>query len=446
MKGRLRLIDPHIRFRPLQHLPLKEPNLHANALPRYAVDSTLNTLQDDRKSMTSVAVSVDELWKQFRLYYEKNQYLKTAVLHGGRSKYEEFWALQDVSFEINQGSTFGIIGSNGSGKSTLLKCLTGILTPDRGNITVNGRIAALLELGAGFHPEMSGRENIFLNGAILGMTAKEIQRKLEEIIDFAGLENFIDTPVKHYSSGMAVRLGFAVAINVEPEILIIDEVLAVGDTAFQQKCMEKIEGFKKEGKTIILVSHGLGQVAQICDSVAWIEKGLLKQVGKSFDVVNNYNAIAHNAQPTDDSELGQRWGSGEVSINKITVLSGSDAIQNYFETGSDLTIEIELDSSRVLENCNVVARLTHLHGTEVWATSTENQEVRIPIRIGSQKVTLNIKDLPLLEGTFDLSVSVSEQGFTNEFDHWEKRIRFNVHQNQNFDIGLVRIKSNWSVS
>jgi ABC-2 type transport system ATP-binding protein len=293
---------------------------------------------------------------------------------------------------------------------------------------------------------MSGRENIFLNGAILGMTAKEIQRKLEEIIDFAGLENFIDTPVKHYSSGMAVRLGFAVAINVEPEILIIDEVLAVGDTAFQQKCMEKIEGFKKEGKTIILVSHGLGQVAQICDSVAWIEKGLLKQVGKSFDVVNNYNAIAHNAQPTDDSELGQRWGSGEVSINKITVLSGSDAIQNYFETGSDLTIEIELDSSRVLENCNVVARLTHLHGTEVWATSTENQEVRIPIRIGSQKVTLNIKDLPLLEGTFDLSVSVSEQGFTNEFDHWEKRIRFNVHQNQNFDIGLVRIKSNWSVS
>ena len=193
--------------------------------------------------MTSTAVSVEGLWKQFRLYYDKNQYLKTAILQGSRSRYEEFWALQDISFEVKQGSTFGIIGSNGSGKSTLLKCLTGILSPDRGQIHVNGRIAALLELGAGFHPEMSGRENIFLNGAILGMTSKEIQRKLDEIIDFAGLEHFIDTPVKNYSSGMTVRLGFAVAINVDPEILIIDEVLAVGDVAFQQKCLEKIEDF-----------------------------------------------------------------------------------------------------------------------------------------------------------------------------------------------------------
>jgi ABC-type polysaccharide/polyol phosphate transport system ATPase subunit len=396
--------------------------------------------------MTSPAVSVDGLWKQFRLYYEKNQYLKTAVLHGSRSKFEEFWALRDVSFDIKQGSTFGIIGSNGSGKSTLLKCLTGILTPDLGHIHVNGRIAALLELGAGFHPEMSGRENIFLNGAILGMTSKEIQRKLEEIIDFAGLENFIDTPVKNYSSGMTVRLGFAVAINVEPEILIIDEVLAVGDTAFQQKCLEKIEGFKKEGRTIILVSHGLGQVAQICDTVAWIEKGVLKEVGKALDVVDNYNALSHDAKPIDDGEIGQRWGNGEISITNVNITNTTGAIGNYYETGSDIDISIELNSSRVLENCNIAVRFTHLHGTEVWATSTEQQEVRMPIKIGVQNVTLSVKELPLLAGTFDLSVSISEKAALNEFDHWEKRIRFNVHQNHIFDTGLVRIKSVWKNS
>ncbi|MFN5115504.1 MAG: ABC transporter ATP-binding protein, partial [Acidimicrobiaceae bacterium] len=199
--------------------------------------------------MTKPAISVDNISKKFRLYHEKNQFLKSAVLRGKRASFDEFWALEEVSFEVPQGSTFGIIGSNGSGKSTLLKCLAGILSPDIGSISVNGRVAALLELGAGFHPEMTGRENIFLNGAILGMTQKELLRKLDAIIGFAGLEEFIDTPVKNYSSGMTVRLGFAIAINVDPEILIIDEVLAVGDSSFQQKCHEKIEDFKHEGRT-----------------------------------------------------------------------------------------------------------------------------------------------------------------------------------------------------
>jgi ABC-2 type transport system ATP-binding protein len=182
--------------------------------------------------MSTSAVSVNEVWKNFRLYHEKNQYLKTALLKGRRSRFDEFWALQDISFEVPEGSTFGIIGSNGSGKSTMLKCLAGILHPDKGSVTVNGRIAALLELGAGFHPELSGRENVFLNGAILGMTQHELEKSFDDIVDFAGLGEFIDNPVKNYSSGMVVRLGFAVAISVEPEILIIDEVLAVGDEEF----------------------------------------------------------------------------------------------------------------------------------------------------------------------------------------------------------------------
>ena len=175
--------------------------------------------------MSEIAVAVDSLWKSYRLYHERNQYLKAAILKGRRARYEEFWALKDVSFEVPTGSTFGVIGANGSGKSTLLKCLAGILIPEKGSLRVNGRISALLELGAGFHPELSGRENVFLNGAILGLSKKEIAARFDDIVDFAGLADFIDTPVKNYSSGMFVRLGFAVAANVEPEVLLVDEVL-----------------------------------------------------------------------------------------------------------------------------------------------------------------------------------------------------------------------------
>ncbi|MGA1516078.1 MAG: ABC transporter ATP-binding protein, partial [Ilumatobacteraceae bacterium] len=210
--------------------------------------------------MSAPAVAVHDLWKSFRLYHERNQFLKAAILRGRRARYEEFWALKDVSFEVPVGTTFGVIGSNGSGKSTLLKCLAGILVPERGSVEISGRISALLELGAGFHPELSGRENVFLNGAILGLSKKEIAARFDSIVDFAGLEDFIDTPVKNYSSGMFVRLGFAVAAHVEPEVLLVDEVLSVGDEAFQRKSAEKIEQFRREGRTIVFVSHGLGQV------------------------------------------------------------------------------------------------------------------------------------------------------------------------------------------
>lgn len=395
--------------------------------------------------MTAPAISVEQLWKQFRLYYDKNQYLKTAILQGRRAKYEEFWALKDVSFEVPEGSTFGIIGSNGSGKSTMLKCLTGILTPDKGNLRVNGKIAALLELGAGFHPDLSGRENIYLNGAILGMTSKEIHRKLDEIVEFAGLSQFIDTPVKNYSSGMTVRLGFAIAINVEPEILIIDEVLAVGDTAFQQKCLEKIEDFRSDGRTIVIVSHGLGQVAQICDSVAWIEKGELKEVGDAQSVVSNYNALSHEALPTLPNEIGQRWGSGEVSISAVELSGKSGSVQNQFHNGDSVSIVIKYVSQISLDNASVSVRLNHLHGTDIWGTSTESKSVLVPIRIGDGQIRLTIDHLPLLEGTYDLSVVIADHSAIHEYDHWEKRIRIDVIQNGTFDTGIVDIKSQWQI-
>ena len=239
--------------------------------------------------------------------------------------------------------TFGIIGANGSGKSTLLKCPAGILSPDAGSLTVNGRLSVLLELGAGFHPEMSGRENIFLNGPILGMTNKEIELRFDDIVDFAGLGAFIDTPVKNFSSGMVVRLGFAIAANVEPEILLIDEVLAVGDASFQQRCFEKIESFRQDGRTISLVSHGLSQVEQLCNTVAWLEKGKLRSIGDGYKIVGEYQGVSHNAKVRVEGQIGERWGSGEAEITKVELLDQELNPKEMFVTGRPLTIRINLD-------------------------------------------------------------------------------------------------------
>ena len=240
--------------------------------------------------MTEIAVSVDHVSKKFRLYHERNQTLKSAVMRGRTSRHEEFWALKDVTFDVEAGQTYGIIGSNGSGKSTLLKCLAKIYWPTSGTITYNGRMASLLEVGSGFHFELSGRENIYLNGSILGMSKREITEKFDSIVEFSGVERFIDQPVKNYSSGMYVRLGFSVAIHVDPDILVVDEVLSVGDEEFQHKSFDKFLDLKRAGKTIILVSHGLDVVADICDQVSWIEKGVLQMSGPAPDVVAAYRA------------------------------------------------------------------------------------------------------------------------------------------------------------
>lgn len=238
--------------------------------------------------MTEPAIEVRNVSKKFRLYKERNQSLKSALLRGKASIHEDFWALKNVSLEIQPGETFGLIGNNGSGKSTLLKCLAKILYPNSGDIVMRGRVAALLEVGSGFHPELSGRENIYLNGSILGMSKKEIQSKFDAIVDFSGVREFIDQPVKNYSSGMYVRLGFSVAIHVNPDILLVDEVLAVGDESFQTKCFEKFREFRAAGKTVIIVSHALGSMVKMCDRVAWIDQGSLHTVGKPDDVVAAY--------------------------------------------------------------------------------------------------------------------------------------------------------------
>ena len=240
--------------------------------------------------MSDWAVCVNEVSKRFRLYHERNQSLKSAILRGRTSKHEDFWALKDISFDVIEGQTHGLIGSNGSGKSTLLKCLAKIYWPTSGTIEYRGRMASLLEVGSGFHLELSGRENIYLNGSILGMSKKEIDSKFDEIVDFSGVERFLDQPVKNYSSGMYVRLGFSIAINVDPDILVVDEVLSVGDEEFQRKSFQKFLEFKKRGKTVILVTHTMPVVEDICDSVTWINGGVMMQTGPAAQVVKNYQS------------------------------------------------------------------------------------------------------------------------------------------------------------
>jgi ABC-2 type transport system ATP-binding protein len=244
--------------------------------------------------MSVLAVDIQDVWKKFRLYHERNQSLKSAFMRRRTSTHEDFWALQGISLEIKQGTTHGLIGRNGSGKSTLLKCLAKIYWPTSGDIRYHGSMASLLEVGSGFHLELSGRENIYLNGSILGMSKKAIDQKFDEIVDFSGIERFLDQPVKNYSSGMYVRLGFSIAINVEPDILVVDEVLSVGDAEFQEKSIKKFADFKKQGRTIIVVSHSMALMDQLCDRITWIDSGKVITTGKSSSVIEKYLKAQHH--------------------------------------------------------------------------------------------------------------------------------------------------------
>src|SRR3954463_1956553 len=266
--------------------------------------------------MKDIALEVRNVTKTFKLHHEKTNSLKQLIASRGRSRYDEFVALDDVTFDVREGEVFGVIGHNGSGKSTLLKCMAGILQPNSGSVHVSKRMSALLELGAGFHPELSGRDNVFLNAAILGMSRRDIAVRFDEIVEFSGLESFIDAPVKTYSTGMYVRLAFAVAINVDPQLLIIDEILAVGDVTFQQKCLEKFVDFRNEGRTIVLVTHAMNSVKDMCDRAIWLTHGVVSGEGDPADLVERYTeTMLGDRDRGEDGRL--RRGSGEMQITHV---------------------------------------------------------------------------------------------------------------------------------
>ena len=361
--------------------------------------------------MSSAAITVTGVSKRFRLYHEHNQSLKATVLRRRRVTFEEYWALTDVSLEVQAGETVGLIGENGSGKSTLLKCMAKILRPDKGEIQVNGKVSALLELGAGFHPELSGRENVYLNGSILGVGKKELDRKFDEIVDFAGLGRFIDTPVKSYSSGMYVRLGFSVAINVNPDVLLVDEVLAVGDEQFQRRCNEKFAELRSHGSTIVLVSHTLPLVRKLCEKVALLHEGSLVEYGPASDVIDDYLG---EVDSREDSVAAEPTGEPAAEADPLEVRAQVDGIElldpsggsTTAATGAPVTFRIRYSTKEPLDDAVFRLWFDRKDGLHVATASTRDQDVVPDLLEGSGHVDLTVDRLALLPMTYLLTCTI----------------------------------------
>jgi len=391
----------------------------------------------------TAAVRVEGVSKTFRLYHERNQSLKIAVLRGGRARFEEFPALSDVSFEVPEGSTFGLIGENGSGKSTMLKCIARILRPDAGTITTEGKISALLELGAGFHPELSGRENVYLNGAILGLTKKQLDARFDGIVDFAGIERFIDTPVKNYSSGMYVRLGFSVAINVDPDILLIDEVLAVGDAEFQRKCAEKIADFRQQGKTIVLVSHSLPSVRALCDEVALLEHGTLRDLGSAGRVIDHYLADTF-AEPGNEGGF-TRWGSGEVVIDRVELLDALGRVVSNVQTGDAVTFRVHYRVNEAIRDVQFGSALNTVDGMTVTGPNTRHHGIAVDVLDRDGHVDFTVPQLMLLPGGYDFTVVIYDLAALHAYDHVERALHFEVEGGSpREEVGVMALGGEWS--
>jgi ABC-2 type transport system ATP-binding protein len=352
------------------------------------------------------------------------------MLRGGRARYQVFPALDDVSLEIPRGSTFALIGANGSGKSTLLKCIARILRPESGRITVDGKMSALLELGAGFHPDLTGRENVFLNASILGLSRKQVLARFDDIVAFAGLEKFIDSPVKNYSSGMYVRLGFAVAINVDPDVLLVDEVLAVGDEAFQQKCNERFAHLRDIGTTIVVVSHGLGVLRTLCEQAAWLQNGVVRDIGPAAKIVDEYIEVMHPERVTvADEETGEptgsRWGDGGARIERVEILAANGKATRRVRMGDQVTFRLHYACDEPVKKPVFGLGVHRLDGVHV--TGINSRETCVPKEIsGRGYVDFSSDALPILPGTYDVTVALMDFSNLRVFDHWNHAHRFDI--------------------
>lgn len=367
----------------------------------------------------SSAIEIQGVSKRFRLYHEKYSTLKERVLHAGHVPYEEFKALNDVTAEIPAGQTVGILGRNGSGKSTLLKCIAGILQPTAGQVVVRGQLAAMLELGAGFQPELSGRDNVYLNGSLLGFSRKEIDRRFDEIVAFAELEAFIDNQVKYYSSGMYVRLGFAVAVTVEPDILLVDEVLAVGDERFQQKCMERVRRFQEEGRTIVVVSHSPDMMREICDQILVLDHGTLIAQAPPGEAIRAFRGTLINAglvapdpaePPTaPDPAEGAPAPRRRIEITGATVEHPGAGERPYLITGEPLTIRVSYHVHEATPG--VVFSVAVLNSVEstVFASRSAPLGEGVDLGSGPGSVSFYFDSIYLLDGRFDVNLDVRDE-------------------------------------
>jgi lipopolysaccharide transport system ATP-binding protein len=337
----------------------------------------------------------------------------------GNDSHEEFWALKDVSFEIKQGDRVGIIGRNGAGKSTLLKILSRITEPTTGRVKIAGRVANLLEVGTGFHPELTGRENIYLNGAILGMTKAEIKAKFDEIVSFAEVEKFLDTPVKHYSSGMYVRLAFSVAAHLEPEILIVDEVLAVGDASFQQKCLSKMEQVGSEGRTILFVSHNLASVRRLCSTTILLSEGRLLAAGPIQETIRSYiDTFPSNGVAESLANFDHRKGSGLVRFVSVKIQDGDGHEKNEFSLGDAITISFQLQASdaHIGKALKLAVRLKSDDGINLCHMTNADSGIALTNTARLESLSIRLNDIRLYPGTYYISLWSGSEDSSEDFD------------------------------
>jgi len=339
-----------------------------------------------------------------RLWQTTRDLVHGRFVHG--ETLEEVWALKDVSFEVKKGEVIGVVGSNGAGKSTLLRILSRITEPSEGRVRIRGRVASLLEVGTGFHPELTGRENIFLNGAILGMTRVEIRRRFDEIVAFADIEKFLDTPVKRYSSGMYVRLAFAVAAHLEPEILLVDEVLAVGDAAFQKKCLGKMERVATEGRTVLFVSHNMSSVLRLCPRAILLRQGRVSSVGVTSEVVRDYLRALNELGATFGAE---RSGNGALRFDAL-VLKTRDSITRRPIAGEPLEIHLKYSSRESLRKVAFMLTMYNHLGTPVTHCHSDSCGARFQVQKGSGELVCNFERLPLPLGSYRIAIAAYDRG------------------------------------
>ena len=358
---------------------------------------------------------------------------------------EQFWALRDVSFDVPIGKTLGIVGDNGSGKSTVLKIVSGIIKPTHGTVFVDGRVSALLELGAGFHPDLTGRENIFLAGTILGMRQSDMKRRFDEIVAFSELERFIDTPVKHYSSGMYMRLAFSVATSVEPDVLLVDEVLAVGDSSFQKKCFDRIQSFQRAGRTIIIVSHDLASVTEICSSAIWLHKGTLRGEGPANQVVSDYLEFTSRGGEERSEHGVQRPALDDehpVRITKVELRGADGRPRVFFKTGEEMVVALSYVALNGAPQAAFGVTIARSDGTYCYATNMRSDGLP-PIELHEEgEVQISFDPLTLLPGTFFVHAAVFEPMKHTHYDFREHAAMFKVRSDRT-DYGVCVLPHRW---
>jgi len=401
----------------------------------------------------NTAIRFEDVSKRFALHQQRSRSFQEALIRlapwrrTNQNVSEEFWALRHVSFEIETGETVGLIGPNGVGKSTALKLVSRILEPTSGRIEVHGRVGALLELGAGFHPDLTGRENVYLNASMMGLSRQEVDRRFDEIVAFSELEPFIDVPVKHYSSGMYVRLGFAVAVHTDPEILLVDEVLAVGDAAFQRKCYDRIDQLRANGVTLLFVSHSAETVRSLCKRALWLDVGTLVADGTAESVVQQYTVHSWEAEegklPSPDNV--KRWGTGRVQITRVELLDGAGKERQIFETGESLTVVLHYYAPERVEHPVFGLAIHRNDGVHVTGPNTHFSDLEISYVEGKGQVSYQVDELPLLAGLYSISVAVTDVEDTEMFDYHDRlyplRVRPQATQGQ---YGLIALNGHWN--